>query len=255
MSNQIPMAALLMCLCFALASASLGQTAAPMSVEEGSQSVPPSDGPSLHDTPADSVGTPQQEQYMNADGPKPSQFSTGQLLPLVLLLVVVGFAIWTAKRSPASGIAGWLLLPAIGLTLSPLIAVVAIIVDFSAMTKLQVQRMDIDSRSYQASVILGDLNEQEDILRGNIGKNVLMGILALYAVIRMSRKKPNTPRIIVWVLAIHILLSVLLLCACGEVFIKSTILAVISAAIWIPYFLTSKRVKATFAQPKSEQIK
>ena len=87
MSNQIPMAALLMCLCFALASASLGQTAAPMSVEEGSQSVPPSDGPSLHDTPADSVGTPQQEQYMNADGPKPSQFSTGQLLPLVLLLV------------------------------------------------------------------------------------------------------------------------------------------------------------------------
>ena len=226
MNKYVLIVTMFICLCFASVSVSLGQTEAPTSVEEEYQlTTEPNDAPSL---PSESAQAPQQEPQMGGEPQSkraPSSFL--QQLPLLLMLgAAIFFMIWTAKRYPISGIAGWLLLPAIGLVLGPVIAVIVIIVD--------VRSLPNTPDRYLTAV------------RANIFKAAVLGAFSLYAANSFFRRKKGTSHIMIWWMVANVLLSVMMIWNYGEIFVKSFIFAMIQAAIWIPYFLVSKRVKATF---------
>lgn len=134
-----------------------------------------------------------------------------------------------------SGIGGWLILPAIGLILGPIIGVIGL---FAAIGMYS----DVARAGY------GDVYAMELI--------VLLGLLVftIYAATVFFRKKINTPRIMIALYSVSLTASVLLLgielSANAEMFAAETgkqlARDIVAAAIWIPYFRVSKRVKTTF---------
>ena len=229
MSNRIAMVAVVICLSFTVASVALGQTAGPMSGEEESVATgQPGDAPSMAIGSSEAAGPEPPEMDMG----KPPGGNFSSVVPLLVLVAVIFFIIWTSKRRPSSGIAGWLLLPAIGLALSPIIAVVVIIVDLRSLPRIR----DI----------------YVEAVRAGIFRNGVLGAFASYAAYCFFRKKENAPQIIIWLLFASVGLSVALMWQYGEIFAKSFIIAAIQAVIWIPYFLTSKRVKATFGEATAD---
>lgn len=135
------------------------------------------------------------------------------------------------------GIEGWLVLPAIGFVLAPIISVVALIA-------AAVLFSDVEAAGYGGIYALELL--------------VQVGLLAflIYAATRFFGKKSNAPSVIITLLIVSLGTSVLLLVielgAGAEVFAietgKQLVREVVGSAIWIPYFRVSKRVKATFVK-------
>ena len=133
------------------------------------------------------------------------------------------------------GIGGWLVLPAIGFVLGLIIGVVGLIAAFALYS-------DAEAAGY------GDIYALELLVQ--------IGLLAflIYAATRFFGKKSNAPSVIIALFLVSLGTSVLLLMielgADAEVFAietgKQLAREVIAAAIWIPYFRVSKRVKATF---------
>lgn len=133
------------------------------------------------------------------------------------------------------GIGGWLILPAIGLVLGPIIGVIGLFVS---------------------------LGMYEDVARAGYGGVyaleliVLFALLAftIYAAIKFFGKKKDSPKIIIILYSASLVASLFLLCvelsAGAEEFAvetgKQLVRDIVAAAIWIPYFNVSKRVKATF---------
>jgi len=133
------------------------------------------------------------------------------------------------------GISGWLILPAIGFVLGPIIGVIAVIASIGMYSDV-------------ARAGFGGLYALELIVLSG-----LMGFL-IYAAILFFQKKSNAPKIIITLYIVSIVASCALLVvelgAGAEMFAvetgKQLVRDVIGAAIWIPYFRVSKRVKATF---------
>lgn len=133
------------------------------------------------------------------------------------------------------GIGGWLILTAIGFVLGTIIGVVGLIIALSLFS-------DVADAGY------GGLYALELL--------VDLGLLAfmIYVATRFFGKKSNAPSTIIALLIASVVTSGLLLLielgAGAEVFAiesgKHLVQSIISAAIWIPYFRKSKRVKATF---------
>jgi hypothetical protein len=133
------------------------------------------------------------------------------------------------------GIGGWLILPAIGLVLGPIIGIVGLIAAMGMYS-------DVASAGY------GGIYALELI--------VLIGLLGFmfYTATLFFKKKNKTPRTYIKFLIISLVSSgamlLIELAAGAEVFAvetgKQLVREIISAAIWIPYFRVSKRVKATF---------
>jgi hypothetical protein len=132
------------------------------------------------------------------------------------------------------GIGGWLVLPAIGFVLGPIIGVVGLIVAFALFSDI--------ARAGYGGIYALELVEQVGFL----------GFLP-YAATRLFGKRANAPRVFITFLLASLGASVVLLVielgAGAEEFAletsKQLVREVISAAIWIPYFRVSKRVKAT----------
>lgn len=133
------------------------------------------------------------------------------------------------------GIGGWLILPAIGLVLAPIISVFGLI------------------------ALLGSMPDLADAGYGGvtaINTVAVIGLLAfmIYATTRFFGKKRNAPTVMITLYAIQFGVVVLLLLielgAGAEEFTvesgKALVGSAIGAAIWIPYFKLSKRVRATF---------
>ena len=133
------------------------------------------------------------------------------------------------------GIGGWLILPAIGLVLGPVIEVIGLV------------------------VALGLMSDVEDAGYGGVHAiNIVaaVGLLAfmVYTATRFFGKKSNAPAVMIAFLAIQLVVLILLLLvelgAGAEEYavesVKALVRSAIGAAIWIPYFKVSKRVKATF---------
>jgi hypothetical protein len=133
------------------------------------------------------------------------------------------------------GIRGWLILPAIGFVLGPIISVVPLIAAVALFSDVQ---------SAGEGGIYG------------LELAVQVGILAflLYAATRFFGKKANGPSLIITLLLVSLGASVVLLVIelgtgaeeSAMTTSKQLVRAVVGAAIWIPYFRVSKRVKATF---------
>ena len=133
------------------------------------------------------------------------------------------------------GIRGWLVLPAIGFVLGPIVGVVMLVVALGLYS-------DVAAAGH------GGLYARELLVE--------VGLLAflIYAATRFFGKKRNAPSTIIALLTASLvssgLLLVIELSEGPKVFAiesgKQLVRSVISAAIWIPYFRVSKRVKATF---------
>jgi|GEM_PF-1231489 len=137
--------------------------------------------------------------------------------------------------SSLAGIGGWLILPAIGLVLGPVIGLIGLGVSVSLFSDVA----DAGYGGVYALEILVDL--------------ALLGA-AVYAAIRFFGKKRNAPSILIGLMiagiAVTLLLLVIQMGADAEAFamqsVKTLLGSILGAAIWIPYFRTSRRVKATF---------
>ena len=134
-----------------------------------------------------------------------------------------------------AGIGGWLILPAIGLVLGPIIGVIGLIAAFGMYSK--VERAGYGGiYALELMVVLGFL------------------VFTIYAAVLFFQKKRNAPRTIIILLVASIAASVVLLVielgAEAEVFAietgKQLVREIIGASIWVPYFRASERVKATF---------
>lgn len=133
------------------------------------------------------------------------------------------------------GIGGWLILPAIGLVLGPIISVIALIASLGIYS-------DVVRAGYGGIYIFE--------LLVTIG---LLGFM-LYAATLFFKKKNKAPSIIITLLILSLVSSCALLAielgVGAESFAiengKQLVREIIGAAIWIPYFRSSVRVKATF---------
>jgi hypothetical protein len=133
------------------------------------------------------------------------------------------------------GIGGWLILPAIGLVLGPIIGVIG---------------------------LFASLGMYKDVARAGYGGVyaleliVLFGLLVftIYAAIQFFGKKRKAPKIMIILYSVSLVASLVILgielSAGAEEFAvetgKQLVRDIVAAAIWIPYFNVSKRVKATF---------
>ncbi|MDZ7322702.1 MULTISPECIES: DUF2569 domain-containing protein [Kosakonia] len=137
-------------------------------------------------------------------------------------------------------IRGWLFVPAIGLVLSLL----SVIVSFSATLKVVMEHY---------SVLVGG---QKGML---VFELVFYGVMFAYTVFVGSlffRKKRLLPRFYIGFLLLWIAFHGVDVWLAHQVFdvpyvydtVSSLLRSVISAAIWIPYFVVSERVKRTFVR-------
>jgi len=136
-----------------------------------------------------------------------------------------------------AGIGGWLILPAIGFVLGPVVGVVALVISLGLYPDV-------------ASAGFGEVFALElAVLAGLLG-------FTIYAAVLFFGKKRNAPRTIIALFVVSIVSSGILLAvevaAGAEDFAlesgKQLVRDIIGAAIWIPYFNVSKRVKATFVK-------
>jgi hypothetical protein len=131
------------------------------------------------------------------------------------------------------GIGGWLTLPALGLLFTPIIEV-----------RIFIQSLaPVFTRHGWIPVL-------------NLAYALLVLALLIYAAIRFFSKKRNAPVImIVLMVAPLVIDAVSLLTALGYgadpfviVPVRTLAGSLLGAAIWVPYFCVSKRVKATFVK-------
>ena len=135
------------------------------------------------------------------------------------------------------GIKGWLILPAIGFVLGPLIGVVGLITSIGMYS-------DFEGTKY------GGIYALELIVSTG-----LTGLL-IYAAVLFFQKRKNAPRVIIKFLTLSIVAScILLVIELGggfKIFAietgKQLVFDLINAAIWIPIWKNSMRVKATFVR-------
>ena len=133
------------------------------------------------------------------------------------------------------GIGGWLILIVIGFVLGPIIVIYELAVSFSSYSKA-------------ANAGYGGIYIIEPI--------ILIGLLCffIYIAILFFRMKSNLPGTFITFFIVSLfasgLLYVIELSTGAEIFSEQTglwfIKSIIRTVIWIPYFIVSKRVKATF---------
>jgi hypothetical protein len=133
------------------------------------------------------------------------------------------------------GIGGWLLLPAVGFVLGPIMGTVGLVRAVSQFSNAAVQG--------HGGLYILELCVQAGLL-----------IFMIYAATRLYGKKANAPSTIVAFMVASLIATAVLLVI--ELSAGANAFAVVSgqqlarglipAAIWIPYFRVSKRVKATF---------
>lgn len=171
------------------------------------------------------------------------QFVPLIVVAVVIVLVAVGVRRSVPIASPSegpSGINGWLLLPAIGVILSPIVQLITII--------QSVQLLD------DAAFVPG----ARGVLLSEIAGLTLIALSFVYVAIRFFQRKHDAPKLFIALLLITILFILL-----DSAVVSSTlslpfmdastgaalVRAVIGALIWVPYMLISARVRNTFVVP------
>jgi tetratricopeptide (TPR) repeat protein len=141
------------------------------------------------------------------------------------------------------GIEGWLILPAIGLALSP----IGLFVNLAQLVEVF---SNITNTRYANLLILDAIAD------------IAIVSFAMYTAIHFFQKRSTAPAMIIKLLRVAYIvpfvLFIISLAMSAEIVafleLKYSILAMIAAAIWISYFEKSKRVKATFFSNEQEYL-
>lgn len=141
----------------------------------------------------------------------------------------------TLVNEKVIGIGGWLILPAISFVIGPIVGGVSLIAAFALFSAV-------------AEAGYGGLYALELLVE--VGILIFM----IYTASRFFGKKSDAPSTIIALIVVSIVSSFALLliesAAGAEEFASQSGMQltqnIISAAVWIPYFKVSKRVKATF---------
>jgi hypothetical protein len=154
------------------------------------------------------------------------------------------------KSSELSGIAGWLILPALAMIISPLRILYECYHSFLPVLKpsLWFAMLSTKSTFYNPPLAL--------LLTWEIVANVAMFAFTIWLAFLFFKKQKSVPRLYITWLVLGIVLQIADLVFSsfvplvveqqnGDAY-KELIKSVVAAAIWIPYFLQSKRVKNTF---------
>jgi hypothetical protein len=143
----------------------------------------------------------------------------------------------TYPLNAPSGIGGWLILPAIGLILSPLMMVLTIQQNLSLLNQTEaIQRV---YPGLHAAIV------GETLITA-----ALLGF-SIYVAVIFFKTKRELPKMITILLIANLVLMAIDAFWVSSIIGKATgvrevVRAVIAACVWIPYFNSSQRVKATF---------
>jgi hypothetical protein len=151
------------------------------------------------------------------------------------------------------GLGGWLILPMLGLVLSPLRMGIQFFTDLAPVFNAETWRQLNDASLPGHQPMLPTLIVIEMIV------NVAMFAFTLALVWFFFRKSRQTPRLyIIWLVLLVVIqvVDTALVSSLGlpvdKDSMRDLIRSVITAGVWIPYFLVSKRVKNTFIEPRPD---
>jgi hypothetical protein len=155
------------------------------------------------------------------------------------------------------GIGGWLLLPALGLMVTPLVMSFGFYKDLLPALRPDVWNAVTDPRSATYNSWLGPLIVYEVLM------NLALFTFTLWLLWNFFTKSRRTPKLfVIWLAAsagtriLDHLLSSQILTVDDKPFdpadVRDLVRSIVGAAIWIPYFLRSERVKNTFIEPVSQ---
>ena len=142
-----------------------------------------------------------------------------------------------ASEPKPLGIGGWLILPALGLLVGPILIALSLIVFF-------------DDMAIASEIGYGPAHASNIIVEAT-----LLGLM-IYAATRFFGKKRNAPAVMIALYAFNVLALILLLIIetltgaehYAEASIQGLYRSVPAAIVWISYFQVSERVKATFVR-------
>ncbi len=155
-----------------------------------------------------------------------------------------------ANRSNIEGIGGWLILVLLGLAITPISIVFQLLTMYLPVFNNGVWQALNDPASQTYNPTLAKLIVFECVC------NLLIMGLSILALVLMFTKSRHFPRMMIGFYAVNLAFVGLDLYLAQHVQIaendgdgfRTLIRTVIAAAIWIPYMLVSKRVKATFVR-------
>lgn len=183
------------------------------------------------------------------------------LLFLVLVTVLIYRYIYLYDpilKSPGEidteleGIGGWLILPLIGMFL----AIISLVVTITQLTPVfSEQQLAVIMESYGSSY--------EIVLAVSIAANLALIVMLLFLLVMFFTRRNTFPRIYIGFMIVSMAITVIDLASIHfldfpgveieQTDIRSLIRQIVSSAIWIAYFLQSKRVKATFTRRLSNR--
>jgi len=151
-------------------------------------------------------------------------------------------------KTVKAGIEGWLILPAIGCVVAPILLIVVIFNNFSVMD------------TYEYSIVIDRFEGFETLVWFEIIGCFVFLFFVLYLGFRFFTKHPTLPALWITYLwaqlgfsAIRFFWGIAIFGEYAEDVMQELIAgtgivaAIIGAAIWIPYFMKSERVRLTFA--------
>lgn len=148
------------------------------------------------------------------------------------------------------GFGGWLILPMIGLVVSPFRMGFQFFTELAPLFQGEVWRTLTDA------TLPGHKPGLVPIIIFEAVANVAMFAFTLALIWFFFRKSRRTPRLyIVWLILLAVVQVVDAMLVSGAGFpvdkdsLRDIIRSILTAAVWIPYFLVSKRVANTFVEP------
>lgn len=140
-----------------------------------------------------------------------------------------------------SGIGGWLIIPAIGLILGPIFSVVQLFISLNLISNFSPELFN--NPLFWISALI----------------NIAIIIFAIIVAFFFFKKRNIAVKLIIWFMVAGILSSLVQFILLSFIFNETNyddlmpfIHACVYGAIWIPYFMKSKRVKNTFINSKKK---